>query len=99
MTTTVRAVFENGVFRPTAPPALADGEEVELTVTRTPPPGLTQEEALRRVREAKTLTEMWQAAELAARFEPDDGYDPLAELDRQRRATGQRPLIPDAEAP
>ena len=33
--TTVFAVYENGVFRPTQPVTLRDGETVQLTVTQT----------------------------------------------------------------
>ncbi len=96
MTTTVRAVFENGVFRPTAPPPLADGEVVELTVTRTPPPGLTAEEAYRRVREAKTWEEMEAASEAAAVFDPPlpPGYDLLEALNQNRIDEGREQLFP-----
>lgn len=96
MTTTVRAVFENGVFRPTAPPALADGEEVELTVTRTPPPGLTAEEAYRRIREAKTWEEMDAATEAAAPFDTPlpPGYDLLEDLNDERIREGREQLFP-----
>ncbi|MGD0769906.1 MAG: antitoxin family protein [Tepidisphaeraceae bacterium] len=33
MTTKVHAVYRNGVFLPSTPPPVADGAEVELTVT------------------------------------------------------------------
>ncbi len=96
MTTTVRAVFENGVFRPTAPPPLADGAGVERTVTRTPPPGLTAEEAFRRIREAKTWEEMDAACEAAAPFDTPEppGYDILEALNQTRIEEGREQLFP-----
>ena len=32
MTKTLKAVYENGVFRPAEPPGLSEGSQVELTV-------------------------------------------------------------------
>ena len=37
MTTTVRAVYSQGVFRPVTPISIADGTEVELTIATDAP--------------------------------------------------------------
>ena len=37
MTTTIKAVYSKGVFRPATPVAIADGTEVELTVSSDEP--------------------------------------------------------------
>ena len=97
-TTTVRATYENGVLRPAEPLPLADGEAVELTVTRSPnpPPGLTAEEAFRRIREAKTWEEMDAATDAAAPFDPPQppGYDILEDLNDERIRSGREQLFP-----
>jgi predicted DNA-binding antitoxin AbrB/MazE fold protein len=55
---TIPAVFSNGVFQPTQPPALDEGTPVNLTVSTvvqpTPP---TEEELRARIRAAKTWKE------------------------------------------
>jgi predicted DNA-binding antitoxin AbrB/MazE fold protein len=38
MTTAVDAVYQNGVFRPTTPPDLAEGTAVRLTIVSAPVP-------------------------------------------------------------
>ncbi len=98
MTTRVTAVYQNGVLRPTQPLPLAEGESVEITLERATPPretSLTEAEASRRIRDAKTLEELFAAADAAAELEPDDGYDLLQALDDNReRAGAVRPLFP-----
>jgi predicted DNA-binding antitoxin AbrB/MazE fold protein len=91
----VTAVYEGGVLRPTTPLALAEGETVELTVNKPQPspPPLTEEEALRRIREAKTMAEWIAAAEAAAQLEPDDGYDLREALNENRRLSGADRLL------
>ena len=37
MTTTVRAVYSQGVFKPAAPVSIAEGTEVELTISSEAP--------------------------------------------------------------
>jgi hypothetical protein len=81
------------VFRPTEPPALADGTAVELTVTPLPaePP---VDELEQRIRSAGSLQELWAAIDAAAAEEPDDGYDLLQALNRNRLEAGWAPLFP-----
>jgi predicted DNA-binding antitoxin AbrB/MazE fold protein len=92
MITTTLAVYENGVLRPVQALPFADGETVQLTVTRPDASGLPRspEEAQRRMREAKTLQDVFTAA--AAVAEEDVGYDLLRALDENRQ--GERPLYP-----
>ena len=94
MTTTISAVYENGVLRPTQPVDLAEGETVQVTLTRkaaTPTPGEI-EAAIQRLRAAKNIEE-WVAAANAV---PDDGDDCdfLQRLNDNRAAAGERPLFP-----
>jgi predicted DNA-binding antitoxin AbrB/MazE fold protein len=100
MTTTIRAVYQGGVLRPEQPLPLAEGETVEITLNRPIPaaPPLTpaEEEAIRRIREAKTVEE-WAAAADALPT-PDDGYDLLEALNENRRLSGERLLfLPESE--
>lgn len=37
MSKTIKAVYQDGVFRPEVPPELADGAEVRLTIEAEPP--------------------------------------------------------------
>jgi predicted DNA-binding antitoxin AbrB/MazE fold protein len=95
MATTVHAVYQNGVLRPTQPLPLAEGEAVEITVVRAKdtPPALAEDEAIQRIRAARTLEE-WIAAANAAPAEEDD-YDLLRALDENRQFSGDyRPLFP-----
>jgi hypothetical protein len=48
------------------------------------------DETARRIHAAKTLEEMFAAADAAS--DPEDGYDLLEQLDKNRE--GQRPLFP-----
>jgi predicted DNA-binding antitoxin AbrB/MazE fold protein len=96
MTQTVTATYTGGVLRPTTPLPLAEGETVEITVTTPAPPapGSTEDEAIRRIREATTMDEWIAAAEAAAVFAPED-YDFFQALDDNRRASGAvRMLFP-----
>jgi predicted DNA-binding antitoxin AbrB/MazE fold protein len=87
MITTTLAVYENGVLRPVQALPFADGETVQLTVSR---PEVSAEEAQRRIQAAKTLAEAFAGA--AAVAEDDPGYDLLRALDENRK--GERPLYP-----
>lgn len=87
--TTVRAVYQNGVLRPDRPLPLADGTAVELTVA--PAQTLDEDEIDRRLRDAKTFDEWLEATRL---LPPDDGgYDIVAALNENRIWSGERPLI------
>ncbi len=86
MATTTLAVYENGVLKPVRALPFAEGETVQLTVSRP----LGRDEAERRMREAKTLQELFDAFQSAP--EPDDGYNLLKALDENRK--GERPLFP-----
>ena len=95
---TVRAVYQGGVLRPDQALPLRDGETVEIVVTpiHIPPP-LTEEEAIRRIKEAKTIEEWIVAADAAAAFAPKE-YDLLKALDENRRLAGDaRMLFPDED--
>lgn len=94
MTQRVTAVFENGLLRPTTPLPLRNGDRVEITVQSPIQAGATTEDAIQRIREAKTFDE-WIAAAAAADLEPDDGYDLEKALNDNRRAAGvDRMLYP-----
>jgi predicted DNA-binding antitoxin AbrB/MazE fold protein len=90
--TTVRAVYENGVLRPTQPLALAEGETVELTVSKpaAEKPPLSLEEWGRRLMAAKNVQEWVELANSC----PDPGpeYDVIAAMNETRRQNGERPL-------
>ena len=91
MTMTTLAVYENGKLRPIQSLPLAEGETVQLTVTRSRPGQLfSVKEAERGMRSAKTLSELFSAYEKGPRVE--DGYDLLKALDENRQ--GERPLFP-----
>ena len=92
MSVAIRAVYENGVLRPTTPLALAEGSTVDVTIA--PVPITAESEAHRRIRVATTLEAMWAAAAEANRLDPEPEFDVVEAMDRERRATGQRPLIP-----
>lgn len=92
MTSTIPAVYEGGVFRPTAPVPLADGATVELTVAPVPTPDELEE----RIRAAQSLQELWAAMAEAADDEPDDGFDIIEALNRTRVAEGRPPIQPEA---
>ena len=47
MAKTVQAVYENGVFRPSEPVAIAEGARVELTVRATPVETAASPQAIR----------------------------------------------------
>lgn len=87
MTTTTLAVYENGVLRPVEPLPFANGETVQLSVSRA---DVSPEEARRRIQAAKTLAEAFAGATAVA--EDDPGYDLLRALDENRK--GERPLYP-----
>jgi predicted DNA-binding antitoxin AbrB/MazE fold protein len=97
MPTKVRAVYSGGVLRPEQPLPFAEGETVEVVVSKpTGLEGLSPEHAaaVQRVAEANTIQEWIAASEELTKFEPDDGYDVVEEMDKYRRETGQAPLIP-----
>src|SRR5436853_6498595 len=97
MTTTVRAVYENGVLRPTEPLALTEGQTVSVTVAPVPPaPPISEEEFIRRVGECQSYHEWFELTKL---LPPDDGgYDVVKALDENRRWSGERPLLPEDRA-
>jgi predicted DNA-binding antitoxin AbrB/MazE fold protein len=94
MTQTVTATYTGGVLRPATPLPLTEGQTVQITVTTPAPPAVAEEEALRRIRQAKTLEEMFAAMNESAALEPDDGYDLSEALNENRRLAGDvRPLF------
>ena len=90
--TTVTAVYENGVLRPTRPLALAEGQTVEVTVAEPKPfePPLTLAEWEQRIRAAKDIHE-WVALANACP-DPDPSYDVVERMNENRRASGERLL-------
>jgi predicted DNA-binding antitoxin AbrB/MazE fold protein len=95
MTRTVTATYTGGVLRPATPLPLAEGQTVQITVTTPAPTAapVTEEEALRRIREANTLEEMFAALNESASLEPDDGYDLRKALNENRRLSGDVRMV------
>lgn len=93
MATTISAVYENGVLRPTQPVNLAEGETVQVTLTRKMPTPEEMAAAVKRIKEAKSIEELRDAV-LARPDEGDDDYDFLQALNDNRLANGERPLFP-----
>jgi predicted DNA-binding antitoxin AbrB/MazE fold protein len=98
----VLAVYENGVLRPKEPLALADGQEVQLTIYPRPPflplrtPTPEEEDYARRLAAAKTLQELFAVMETAPPL--PEGYDLCKALNENRKATGERLLYPEPES-
>jgi predicted DNA-binding antitoxin AbrB/MazE fold protein len=92
--TTVLAVYRDGVLRLAEPLPLTEGETVEVTISRPAPaePPLTEGEAIRRMKAAKTLQELFAIYESLP--PPADGYDLIEALEENRRLSGERPLYP-----
>lgn len=92
MTTTVRAVYENGVLRPDRPLPLAEGQAVDVTVATSAvrPDDGPDEELTRRLRAARTIDEWVEATKLLPA--DDGGYDILAALNENRVWSGEQPL-------
>ena len=93
MTTTVRAVYENGVLRPDRPLPLAEGAAVDVLVTPVP----ENDEVLQRMRAAKSLEELFAIADSIPAEEGDDGFDTLRAMNETRRANGERLLTREDE--
>jgi predicted DNA-binding antitoxin AbrB/MazE fold protein len=94
MTTTILAVYENGVLRPAQPLPLAEGETVQVTITPSPSGVPTAEaEAVRRMNAATTLQELYAAYDAAP--PPPNGYDLVQALEENRRLAGELPLYPN----
>jgi len=94
MSTTVFAVYQDGVLRPTQPLSLVEGETVEITLVRAAgsPPAQKEDEHVARIRAARTLDE-WIAAANASPVEEND-YDLPRALEANRFFSGdQRPLF------
>src|SRR5579871_4996187 len=94
MVRTIRAVYENGILRPTEKLPLSEGETVEVIITQrnAPGPWLTEptrpeEDYARRIRDAKSLQEML-AVMNSAPFSPGDDFDLVNEINESRRLTG-----------
>jgi predicted DNA-binding antitoxin AbrB/MazE fold protein len=90
MTTTVRAVYENGVLRPDRPLPLAEGQAVDVTVAA--PDDGRDDELTGRLRAAQTIDEWVEATKLLPA--DDGGYDIVAALNENRVWSGERPLAP-----
>jgi predicted DNA-binding antitoxin AbrB/MazE fold protein len=93
MTTTVRAVYQNGVLRPDRPLPLAEGAAVDVLVT----PAAEDDEVLRRMGTAKSLEELFAIVDALPAEEGDDGYDVVRAMNETRRANGERLLTREDE--
>jgi predicted DNA-binding antitoxin AbrB/MazE fold protein len=92
MVVNIRAIYENGVLRPEQPLPLAEGEWVDIRLTRSDPAGMKLTEPIeQQLRAAKTLAEMFAVVD--ALPESEDDYDLLRALDENRK--GERPLFPE----
>ncbi len=98
MTITIQAVYENGVLRPVEPLGLAEGEMVDVTITRPPTNSPAPQAASRaeddygrRIRAARSLEEMY--AIMATAPPLPEGYDLGQALNANRKNTGERPLF------
>ena len=90
--TTVLAVYEGGVLRPTQPLPFGEGETVEVTVSKSKPLPSPDEWA-RRIHDAKNIQEWVALANACQTTEPD--FDIEKAIDESRRLTGFR--MPDPE--
>ncbi len=90
MTTTVRAIYENGVLRPERALPLAEGQSVEVTVATGR--STVDEEVSHRIKSARTIREWIEATKLLP--SDDGGYDIVAALNANRVWSGDHPLIP-----
>jgi predicted DNA-binding antitoxin AbrB/MazE fold protein len=89
MSQTVIAVYECGILRPEKPLPLSEGETVEITIYQPPPPSaVKEEEGLRRIRDAKSLDDLWAAVEAAPEDDLPEGYDFDEALNHNRRQSG-----------
>lgn len=87
MSITVSAVYENGSLRPVTPlpMEIAEGDTVEVTVAKAEAadPMLTEAEAARRIKAAKSLVAAFGIIRAAPAW-PDD-YDIVKALEENRR--------------
>jgi predicted DNA-binding antitoxin AbrB/MazE fold protein len=96
----VLAIYEKGVLRPTEPLDLKEGQRVQLSVypqlplqsLRSPTP--EEEDYARRLKAAKSLTEMFAVMQTAPPS-PNDTYDIVAVINESRQLTGFR--LPDPQ--
>jgi predicted DNA-binding antitoxin AbrB/MazE fold protein len=93
MTTTVRAVYENGVLRPARPLDLHEGEAVDLTVASRK---MSPEEWDDRIAKVTTFDEWMELANSCPEEWPA-GYDVVKAMNETRRANGERLLTMDDE--
>lgn len=104
MTKTIEAVYENGVLRPKEPLALAEGETIDLTITRRHVPGFTmrpptpeEEDYARRLKATRTVAEMHEVMKTAPVSPEEEDYDICEALNANRRANGERLLFPELD--
>jgi predicted DNA-binding antitoxin AbrB/MazE fold protein len=91
--TTVRAVYQGGVLRPAHPLPLAEGETVEVTITKPNPP--SPDEWEREIRAAKTIQE-WVALANACPTDTGAEFDIGKAISETRQLTGFRSPDPDS---
>jgi predicted DNA-binding antitoxin AbrB/MazE fold protein len=102
VTITVRAIFENGVFRPLEPLALEEGQRVAVTIVTSEPdePAMKaaspeEQSYAMRLRQARSLEELFAVIADAPRL--PEHYDLCAALNANRHATGERLLFPESD--
>jgi len=96
--TTISAVYEGGVFRPTEKFDLAEGDVVDLTVSKpAPPPAepMTMDEWSRRIAAAKSIQEWADLANTCPDEDPE--FDVIKAINESRRLTGFRMVDPGFE--
>lgn len=93
----IEAVYEKGVLRPSRPLRIPEGRTVFFQVREeASDPQTPSEEWERRIMNAASIDEWVALANSCPDPDTDDGYDVLVEMDKTRRANGERPFIPDA---
>lgn len=96
----VTAVYQDGVLKPTRPVPVPEGTWVELVVSLPLPPeeiDHSPEAVELRRKKFERLRQMYAYWDAQDADEPDDGYDPIAEMNKERLRVGARPLIPPTE--
>ena len=100
MMMTIQAVYTGGVLRPVQPLELAEGANVEVTITaggkNSTPASLSEDEIVQRIQACKSYREWLDVMKSLPSDEGD--YDIVKAHDANRRWSGERPLLPDEGA-
>jgi predicted DNA-binding antitoxin AbrB/MazE fold protein len=93
MTESITAIYEGGVLRPTTALPFLEGQTVHLTITGQPTSAVGEEEAVRQIREAQSLDQLFERVAATAESAPDDGSDLLEALNENRRLSGAHRML------